>query len=64
MTIEGINVENALSKLESTLEQEKDISPALKSRIGLLILVVKLLTNRVGLNSQNNSKPLSTALTD
>lgn len=60
MTIEGINVENALSELEATLDQETDLSPALRSMIGVLMIIVKLLTNRVGLNSKNSSKPPST----
>lgn len=37
------------------------MSPALKSMIGILLLVVKLLTNRVDLNSSNSSKPPSSA---
>lgn len=44
----------------SALELEESLSPALKSLITVLIVVVKLLVNRVGLNSRNSSKPPST----
>jgi transposase len=57
--LDGIDIDITLKALESTLALEKDLSPALKSMISVLILVVKLLTNRVGLNSTNSSKPPS-----
>jgi len=58
--LEGIDIDGTLSDLESSLQQEKDLSPSLKSLITVLILLVKLLTNRIGLNSDNSSKPPST----
>jgi len=57
--LDGIDIEGTLKELESTLASEKEVSPALKSMIGILILIVKLLTNRMGLNSSNSSKPPS-----
>ena len=59
MKLDGIDIDGTLKELESTLASEKDLSPALKSMIGILILIVKLLTNRMGLNSSNSSKPPS-----
>ncbi len=59
MKLDGIDIDGTLKELESTLASEKDCSPALKSMIGILILIVKLLTNRMGLNSSNSSKPPS-----
>ena len=59
MKLDGIDIDGTLKELESTLVSEKDISPALKSMIGILIVIVKLLTNRMGLNSSNSSKPPS-----
>ena len=59
MKLDGIDIDDTLKELESTLASEKDLSPALKSMIGILILIVKLLTNRMGLNSSNSSKPPS-----
>lgn len=55
MKLDGIDIDGTLKELESTLSSEKDISPALKSMVGILILIVKLLTNRVGLNSSTSS---------
>ncbi len=59
MKLDGIDIDTTLKELELTLAQEKEFSPALRSMIGVLILIVKLLTNRVGLNSSNSSKPPS-----
>ena len=59
MKLDGIDIDGTLKELESALVSEKDLSPALKSMIGVLILMVKLLTNRMGLNSSNSSKPPS-----
>lgn len=52
-----IDIEGTLKELEVNLALEKDLSPTLRSLIEILILVVKLLSNRVGLNSKNSSKP-------
>lgn len=57
MKLEGIDIDGTLKEIESSLALEKTLSPTLKSLIGILILLVKLLTNRVGLNSKNSSKP-------
>jgi len=57
--LDGIDIDGILKELGSTLASEKDLSPALKSMIGILILIVKLLINRMGLNSSNSSKPPS-----
>ncbi|MDQ7050520.1 MAG: IS66 family transposase [Enterobacterales bacterium] len=59
MKLDGIDIDTTLKELELTLAQEKELSPALRSMIGVLILIVKLLTNRIGLNSSNSSKPPS-----
>lgn len=59
MKLDGIDIDVTLKELELTLLQEKDLSPSLRSMIRVLILVVKLLTNRIGLNSNNSSKPPS-----
>ena len=59
---EGIDVEKTLQEAKQLLEQEKDISPALKATMNVLILVVKLFADRIGLNSRNSSKPPSTDL--
>ena len=60
MKLDGIDIDATLAEVESILVAEKELSPALVSVIKVLVLVVKLLTNRIGLNSSNSSKPPST----
>ncbi|MDT8442575.1 MAG: IS66 family transposase, partial [Desulfuromonadales bacterium] len=55
----NIDIDKILKEAEGLLKQEKDLSPALKSMFGVLIMVVKLLANSLGLNSRNSSKPPS-----
>jgi transposase len=58
--LKDINIEETLKEAKELLEQEKDLSPAIKETMNVLILVVHLFANRVGLNSRNSSKPPST----
>lgn len=62
MKLEGIDVDSTLKEMESILAHEKELSPSLRSMIGILILLVKLLTHRMDLNSRNSSKPPSSDL--
>ncbi len=62
MTIDNIDIDATLSDLERLLNEDKNISPALKSTITVLMLVVQLLANKLGLNSRNSSKPPSSDL--
>lgn len=59
MKINNINVEKTIEKARDLLDKEERISPALKSVIEVLLLVVTILLQRKGLNSQNSSKPPS-----
>lgn len=59
MTIDSIDIDAAIRDIEKLLANDKDLSPALESAIKMLILVVKLMGNRLGLNSANSSKPPS-----
>jgi len=58
--LDNIDIDATLNEVESLLKADKQVSPALKATISILVVVVKLLTNRIGLNSQNSSKPPST----
>lgn len=60
MTVDDINVNKALDNTRALLAKESELSPALKSAIELLLVIVTLLANRLGLNSRNSSKPPST----
>lgn len=59
MTLDYIDIDATLSEVESLLKEDKQLSPALKSLISVLVMLVKLLSNRVELNSRNSSKPPS-----
>ena len=59
MKLDGIDIDSTLKEMGSVLSNENDLSPALRSMIGVLILLVKLLSHRMGLNSRNSSKPPS-----
>lgn len=52
-----LSVNKAIKEVESLLAEEKNLSPALKAAIKMLIMLVSLLVNGFGLNSKNSSKP-------
>ena len=58
-TIQGIDIQGAITAIRDQLQQDTSVSPALRGAIELLILVVTLLMHRRGLNSQNSSIPPS-----
>jgi transposase len=60
LKIEDIDVDSAINSVRSLLREEKDLSPALRSSLEVLIVLVTLLLNRITLNSKNSSKPPST----
>ncbi|MGB5229904.1 MAG: IS66 family transposase [Desulfoprunum sp.] len=57
MTVDNINVEATVKRVTALIAEEKDLSPALKSSLEVLLLLVSILVNRLGLNSRNSSKP-------
>jgi len=59
MTINNINAEELIEQVKNRIAEEKDMSPALKASLDLLLLLVTLLLNRLGINSSNSSKPPS-----
>jgi transposase len=59
MTVSNIDVEATSERVKSLIAEEKDLSPALKSSLEVLLLLVTILANRFGLNSKNSSKPPS-----
>ncbi len=62
MTQSPVDVNKAVQEVERLLAKSNDLSPALEAAIKILIVVVKLLTDRLGLNSSNSSKPPSSDL--
>lgn len=59
MKIENIDVSKSIKNIKQQMASDKTISPATKSSIDLLILIVGLLGNRLQINSKNSSKPPS-----
>ena len=59
MKIDSLDIDATLGKARQLLDEEKDLSPALRSSIEVVLLLVSLLLNRVTLNSKNSSKPPS-----
>jgi len=57
--IENIDVDSAIDSVRDLLKNERGLSPALRSALEVLIVLVSLLLNRVTLNSKNSSKPPS-----
>jgi len=60
VNLENIDIDATLNEVKNLLKEDKQVSPALKAMVILLVTLVKLLTNRIGLNSRNSSKPPST----
>jgi transposase len=59
VTINNVDIDATLNKVKVLLKEEKDLSPAIRSMIELLALVITLLVGRLNLNSSNSSKPPS-----
>lgn len=59
MTLESININEALENAKRYLKEEPGLSPAFVASMEIILLVVKLLVDRLGLNSKNSSKPPS-----
>ncbi len=58
--IDSIDVDMAIKNIQKLLEEDKTISNSLKAAISVLLILVKILIDRLGLNSKNSSKPPST----
>jgi len=59
LTIQNIDIDATLEKVKRLLVEEKDLSPAMRSMVELLVLLITLLVGRLNLNSRNSSKPPS-----
>ena len=60
MKIDSIDVDSAINSVKELLKKESELSPALRSALEVLLILVTLLLNRITLNSKNSSKPPST----
>jgi len=59
LVIESIDISAAIANAEQQLQDDTQSSPAMKVSVSLLIMVIKLLLARLGINSKNSSKPPS-----
>ncbi|WP_260296073.1 DUF6444 domain-containing protein, partial [Sedimenticola hydrogenitrophicus] len=57
MTLDSIDIKAAIEAVEKQLQQDKQTSVAMKSAVSLVLIVVKLLMARLGMNSRNSSLP-------
>ena len=55
MTIDNIDVKATLKRVQVLLDEEPNLSPALRSTLEVLILVVQLMVGRLSLSSRNSS---------
>ena len=58
-TIQGVDIEQAISLARETLKDDKKLSPASRATFELLLLLVTLLWNSISVNSRNSSLPPS-----
>ncbi|MEZ4528255.1 MAG: DUF6444 domain-containing protein [Desulfobacterales bacterium] len=59
MKLESIDINATINNTRRLLDEDRNVSPALKASIELLLVLVTVLINRLGLNSSNSSKPPS-----
>ena len=59
MTISDINVDDALERVRQQLKDDQTVSPSLRAAIDVLMLLVKLMAERLATSSRNSSKPPS-----
>ncbi len=59
MDLKSININALVEQTREQLEQDSSLTPALKVTIELLLTVVVLLSNKLGINSNNSSLPPS-----
>lgn len=55
-----INITETVDSARKLLETDKQISPAVRAMFEMLLMIITLLAGKLGLNSQNSSKPPST----
>lgn len=60
MKSDKINITETVDSARKLLETDKQISPALRAMFEMLLMIITLLARKLGLNSQNSSKPPST----
>jgi len=57
LKIESIDIDAAINNVKRLLEKERDLSPAFRSALEVILVLIGVLFNRITLNSTNSSKP-------
>ena len=57
VTLDSIDIKTAIEAVEKQLQEDKQTSAAMKSAVSLVLIIVKLLMVRLGVNSRNSSVP-------
>jgi len=60
LTVDNINVEATIKRVQQLLAEEEHLSSALRATLEVMIMLVQLMANRLSLTSRNSSKPPST----
>jgi transposase len=60
LTVDNIDVDATIKKVQQLLAKEANLSSALRAALEVLLVLVQILSNRLSLNSRNSSKPPST----
>ena len=59
MTIGGFNVEQSIKDARRVIDEDKTLSASTRTVFEVLLMVIGLLSDRLGINSKNSSKPPS-----
>ena len=59
MKLKDINITEAVNSAKESLDNDKSLSSGLKATFHLLIVIIELLTAKLGINSSNSSTPPS-----
>jgi transposase len=59
VSINDVNITETIAKVERTLREDKRVPSEFRALVELLLVIVKLLVDKVGLNSRNSHKPPS-----
>jgi transposase len=60
LTVDNINVEATIKRVQQLLAEEEHLSSALRATLEVMIMLVQLMANRLSLTRRNSSKPPST----
>ncbi|MDP2174074.1 MAG: IS66 family transposase [Candidatus Cloacimonadaceae bacterium] len=60
MTLDNIDVDAAIKKVRHLLAEETQLSASLRTALEVFLVLVKIMVNRLSLNSRNSSQPPST----